>query len=107
MMYRVLKSYTKLIEPYFMKCIAKDGKDAVSVNNIDRYYYEHYQVYESLHRLYQQLYNSNKAISWQGYLTKVLDSNFTAPWKMSIIDDSNGRILPSVASVASIELRQY
>jgi hypothetical protein len=41
-----------------MRC--KDGKEAVNLNGIDRYCYEHYQVYESLHRLYQQLYNSNK-----------------------------------------------
>jgi hypothetical protein len=39
-------------------------------------------------------------------LAKVLDVTFTAPWKMSIIDNSNGRILPSIASVANIELRQ-
>ena len=89
-----------------MKCVVKDGKDAISLNNINKYCYEHYQVYESLQRLYQQLYSSNKSISWQDYLTKVLDSNFAAPWKMSIIDGSNGRILPSIASVASIELRQ-
>jgi hypothetical protein len=38
-----------------MKCVVKDGKEAVSGNDIDRYCYEHYQVYESLHRLYQQL----------------------------------------------------
>ena len=91
---------------YFMKCVVKDGKEAVSVNDIDRYCYEHYQVYESLHRLYQQLYNSNKSISWQEYLTNVLDTNFTAPWKISIIDDNNKRILPSVASVVNIELKR-
>jgi hypothetical protein len=89
-----------------MKCVVRDGKEAVSVNNIDRYCYEHYQVYDSLQKLYQQLSNSNKSISWQECLTKVLDTNFTAPWKISIIDDSNGRILSSVASVASIELKQ-
>ena len=89
-----------------MKCVVKDGKHAVSLNNIDRYCYEHYQVYEGLQRLYQQLCNSNKSISWQEYLTKVLDITFTAPWKMSIMDDSNGRILPSIASAASIELKQ-
>jgi hypothetical protein len=89
-----------------MKCVVKDGKEAVSVKNVDRYCYEHYQVYDSLQKLYQQLSNSNKSISWQEYLTKVLDSNFTAPWKISIIDDSNGMVLPSVASVASAELKQ-
>ena len=89
-----------------MKCAVKDGKEAVSVNNIDRYCYEHYQVYDSLQKLYQQLSNSNKSISWQEYLTKALDINFTAPWKISIIDDSNGRVLPSVASVARVELKQ-
>ena len=89
-----------------MKCVVKDGKEAVSVNDIDRYCYEHYQVYESLHRLYQQLCNSNKSISWQEYLTKVLDAKFTTPWKRSIIDDNNKRILPSIASVASIELKR-
>jgi hypothetical protein len=85
-----------------MKCLVKDGREAVRLNSID----EHYQVYENLQRLYQQLYNSNKSISWQEYLTKVLDVTFTAPWKISMIDSSNGRILPSIASVANVELRQ-
>jgi hypothetical protein len=89
-----------------MKCVVKDGKEAVNINNVDRYCYEHYQVYDGLQKLYQQLSNSDKSISWQEYLTKVLNSNFTAPWKIPMIDDSNGMILPSVASVASIELKQ-
>ena len=89
-----------------MKCVVNDGKEAITINNIDRYCYEHYQVYDSLQKLYQQFSNSNKSISWQEYLTRVLDTNFTAPWKISLIDNNNGRVLPSVASVASIELKQ-
>jgi hypothetical protein len=89
-----------------MKCFVKDGKEAVNINNVDRYCYEHYQVYDSLQKIYQQLSNSNRPISWQEYLTKVLDTNFTVPWKISLIGENNGMILHSLASVASVELKQ-
>ena len=41
-----------------MKCIVNDGKDAVTTNDVDRYCYEHYQIYDSLLKLYQQVVKS-------------------------------------------------
>jgi hypothetical protein len=83
-----------------MKCAANDGKEAVTVDNIDRYCYEHYQVYDMLKRLYP-----GDSMSWKEHLNKVLDTKFNASWKVSLIDISNGKTLDIVAKVARAELK--
>jgi hypothetical protein len=89
-----------------MKCIINDGKDAVSINNIIRYCYEHYQIYDSMQSLYKQASSSDKSISWRQFLTKVLDTNFNASWKISLVDTSTGITLDKVANIASAELKR-
>ena len=89
-----------------MKCVANDGKEAITINSIDRYCYEHYQVYDGLQKLYQQVSISSGSLPWEQYLTKVLDTNFNASWKTSLIDPTTGRTLDLVATVASVELKQ-
>ena len=89
-----------------MKCVVNDGKEAITINNIDRYCYEHYQVYDSLQKLYQKVSISSGSLPWEQYLTKVLDTNFNASWKTSLIDSSTGRTLDLVATVARVELKQ-
>jgi hypothetical protein len=44
-------------------------------------------------------------MSWKEYLNKVLDANFNASWKVSLIDASNGKALDIVANVARAELK--
>lgn len=83
-----------------MKCAVNDGREAVAINNIDRYCNEHYQIYDMLKRLYP-----GDFMPWQEYLSKVLDTNYNAPWKISLIDASNGSTLDIVASVARAELK--
>jgi hypothetical protein len=70
------------------------------LDKIDRYCYEHYQVYDMLKRLYP-----GDSMSWREYLNKVLDANFNTSWKVSLIDASNGKILDIVAKVARAELK--
>jgi hypothetical protein len=89
-----------------MKCIINDGKDAVSINNIIRYCYEHYQIYDSIQSLYKQISSSDKSISWRQFLTKALDTNFNASWKISLVDTRTGITLDKVANVARAELEQ-
>jgi hypothetical protein len=89
-----------------MKCVVNDGKEAITINNIDRYCYEHYQVYDSLQNLYQQVSISSGSLAWEEYLTKVLDTNFNAHWKTSLTDPSTGRTLDLVATIARFELKQ-
>ena len=89
-----------------MKCVVNDGKEAITINNIDRYCYEHYQVYDSLQKLYQKVSISSGSLPWEQYLTKVLDTNFNASWKTSLIDPSTGSTLDLVATVARVELKQ-
>jgi hypothetical protein len=86
-----------------MKCATNDGRDAVNMDNSSRYCYEHYQVYDSLQKLYKELSNSDGSISWQEFLTRVLDSNFNASWKTSLIE-ADGRTVSVVADVAKAEL---
>jgi hypothetical protein len=83
-----------------MKCAVNDGKEAVTIDNIDRYCYEHYQVYNMLKSLYP-----GNSMSWKEYLNKVLDANFNASWKVSLIDASNDKVLDIVANVARAELK--
>jgi hypothetical protein len=83
-----------------MKCAVNDGREAVAINNIDRYCNEHYQIYDMLKRLYPEDF-----MSWREYLSKVLDTNYNAPWKISLIDTSNGTPLDIVARVARAELK--
>jgi hypothetical protein len=64
-----------------MKCILNDGLEAITINDINRYCYEHYQIYDSLQKLYQQVVNSNGILTWNDYLKKVLDPQFNEPWK--------------------------
>jgi hypothetical protein len=59
-----------------------------------------YQVYNMLKRLYPE-----DSMSWKEYLNKVLDANFNASWKVSLIDASNGKALDIVANVARTELK--
>jgi hypothetical protein len=83
-----------------MKCAVNDGREAVAINNIDKYCNEHYQIYDTLKRLYP-----GDIMSWREYLSKVLDTNYNAPWKISLIDASNGSPLDIVARVARAELK--
>jgi hypothetical protein len=87
-----------------MKCVTNDGNEAINMNNIDRYCYEHYQIYDSLLRLYQEVSKSVGSITWTEFLTRVLDPNFKASWKTSLIDANNGETLSVVASVVKAEL---
>jgi hypothetical protein len=43
-----------------MKCAVNDGKEAVPIDNIYRYCYEDYQVYNMLKRLYPE-----DSMSWK------------------------------------------
>jgi hypothetical protein len=88
-----------------MKCIVNDGRDAVTINDIDRYCYEHYQIYDSLQKLYQEVVKSYGPLTWNGYLKKVLDDQFKAPWKTSLID-ANGKTLDTIASVGRAEFER-
>ena len=90
-----------------MKCAVNDGRDSVNINNINRYCNEHYQIYDMLAKLYRAVSGSgsNGSISWREYLTRVLDNDFNAPWKISLIDASNGGTLDPVANVAAAELK--
>ncbi|HZA06431.1 MAG TPA: hypothetical protein VE619_01900 [Nitrososphaeraceae archaeon] len=91
-----------------MKCIVNDGKDAVNINDINRYCYEHYQIYDTLLKLYHKQvdYSSNRSLSWKDFLANVLDTRFTASWKVSITysSSSNGNVLDIIADVAKAEL---
>jgi hypothetical protein len=89
-----------------MKCIVNDGRDAVTINDIDRYCYEHYQIYDSLQKLYQEVVKSYGRLTWNDYLKKVLDGQFKAPWKTSLIDDS-GKTLDTIASVGRAEFERH
>jgi uncharacterized protein YciU (UPF0263 family) len=42
---------------------------------------------------------------WKEHLNKVLDPNFNASWKVSLIDTSNDKTLDIVAKVARAELK--
>jgi hypothetical protein len=88
-----------------MKCIVNDGRDAVAMNDVDRYCFEHYQIYDSLQKLYQEVVKSNGPLAWNEYLKKVLDTQFNAAWKTPLIDAS-GKTLDIVASVAGAELER-
>jgi hypothetical protein len=89
-----------------MKCAVDDGKDAVAMNNINRYCYYHYQIYDSLRNLYTEVSTSDTSLSWNDYLTKVLDVNYKESWKTHLVDSTNGMTLDSIADVARAELKQ-
>jgi hypothetical protein len=83
-----------------MKCAVNDGRATVAINNIYRYCNEHYRIYDMIKKLYP-----GDFMSWQEYVSKVLDTNYNAPWKISLIDASNGSPLDIVARVARAELK--
>ena len=89
------------------KCIVNDGKDAITLNNIDRYCYDHYQIFDSLMKLYVEVYTSGASLSLRDYLMKVLDSNYKESWKTQLVKSNNdGRPLDIIADVARAELAQ-
>jgi hypothetical protein len=87
-----------------MKCIVNDGRDAVSINYNNKFCYEHYQIYDTLQKLYLEVVKSNGSLSWNNYLTRVLDPQFIVPWKSSLIDNNSGKTLDTVSSVVRAEL---
>lgn len=87
-----------------MRCALNDGKDTVVINNIDKYCYEHYQIRDSLWKLYQKVLSGYGYLSWHDYLTRVLDTNNKENWKAPLIDASSGKTLDSIASLARKEL---
>jgi hypothetical protein len=89
-----------------MECLIKDGKDTVTVDGLQKYCYEHYQIYDSLQKLFKEVSNTQGSNSWRDYLAKVLDTNNKEPWKASLVDSSTGRTLDIVASVARAELNE-
>jgi hypothetical protein len=89
------------------KCIVNDGKDAITLNNIDRYCYDHYQIFDSLMKLYIEVYTSNASLSLRDYLMKVLDANYKESWKTQLVKSNNdGRTLDIISDVARAELAQ-
>ena len=89
-----------------MKCVVNDGKDAVTMDNTDKYCYDHNQIYDSLKNLYQEVLKAYGSLSWLDYLTKVLDNDNKENWKISLVDASSKKTLPIVADVARVELEQ-
>lgn len=89
-----------------MKCVVNDGKDAVTMDNTDKYCYDHNQIYDSLMNLYQEVFKAYGSLSWLDYLTKVLDNDNKENWKISLVDASSKKTLPIVADVARVELEQ-
>ena len=89
------------------KCIVNDGKDAITLNNIDRYCYDHYQIFDSLMKLHVEVYTSNASLSLRDYLMKVLDANYKESWKTQLVKSNNdGRTLDIISDVARAELAQ-
>jgi hypothetical protein len=88
------------------KCIVNDGKDAITVNNIDKYCYDHHQIFDSLRKLYTEVSISNASLTFIDYLTKVLDVNYKESWKTPLVNSTNGRTSDIIADVARAELRQ-
>jgi hypothetical protein len=89
-----------------MECLVKDGKDATTINGLDKYCYEHYQIYDSLQKLFKEVSKSEGSLSWRDYLTEILDPNNKEPWKMSLVDATTARTLDIVTSVAKAELNE-
>jgi hypothetical protein len=87
-----------------MECLVKDRKDAVTINGVSKYCYEHYQIYDSLQKLFKEVFQTDGSLSWKDYLTQILDVNNKAPWKNSLIDSGSGRTLETVARVSEAEL---
>jgi hypothetical protein len=88
-----------------MKCLVC-GKDIVPMNNINKYCWEHYQIYDNLMKLYQQVFKAYGSLAWTDYLTKILDDNNKENWKSSLLDPSNKKTLSIVTSVARAEMDQ-
>ena len=59
----------------------EDGKDAIAINNIHKYCYDHYKIYDSLRKLYTEVSKSHNSLSWNDFLTNVLDVNYKESWK--------------------------
>jgi hypothetical protein len=89
-----------------MKCAIEDGKDAVTINNIHKYCYNHYQIYDSLRKLYTEVSKTHTSLSWNDFLTNVLDANYKESWKTHLVDSTNGKTLDTIADVARTELEQ-
>ena len=89
-----------------MKCAVDDGKDAVVVNDIHKYCYDHYQIYDSLRKLYTEVSRSNTSLSWNDFLIKVLDVNSKESWKTHLVDSTNGKPLDTIADLARAELEE-
>jgi hypothetical protein len=87
-----------------MECLVC-GQDSVSINNVNKYCWNHYQIYDMLLKLYHDTFESNKTFSWKDYLLKTLEIELPIPgWKQSLTDHE-GKPLDMVASVAKAELR--
>jgi hypothetical protein len=87
-----------------MECLVKDGKDSITLNNTSKYCYEHYQIYDSLTKLYAEVSKSHTSLSWNDFLAKVLDADYKQGWKTPLVDSSTGKTLETFANVAKAEL---
>ena len=88
------------------KCIVNDGKDAIAVNNIDKYCYDHNQIFDSVRKLYTEVSRSDTSLTFTDYLAKVLDVNYKKSWKTYLVNSTNGKALDTISDVARAELRQ-
>ena len=52
-----------------MKCLVC-GQDSVSINNVNKYCWNHYQIYDMLLKLYHDVFESNQTFSWKELFVK-------------------------------------
>jgi plastocyanin len=86
-----------------LKCVIDDHADAFVVNRIDKYCWNHYRIYDTLWKLYKEVFKSYGSLSWGDYLSRIMDNNFKAPWKTSL-SNTDGTKLDAIGRVASHEL---
>jgi plastocyanin len=89
-----------------MKCVIDDHTDAVVVNRISKYCWNHYRIYDSLWKLYKDVFEEYDPLSWGEYLSRILDNTFTSPWKQPILL-ADSKKQSSIGRVASYELSLF
>ena len=86
-----------------MKCVIDNHTDADVINRIDKYCWDHYRIYDSLWKLYKEVFKSYGPLSWQEYLSRIMDDSLNAPWKTSL-SNSDGTTLDAINKVVLHEL---
>ena len=86
-----------------MKCVIGGHTDALDIDTVDRYCWNHYQIFWNLWFSHKDVDAKYGPLSWEEFLTKILDVNYKDPWKDSILA-ADSAIQDSILGVASYEL---